>query len=303
MIKSVTVINHFGESLKLKLTRPEQSGFLIKNIDGLGPGKATVNTTKVATSDGARFNSAFSDQRDITLSLLFIETDTESIEDLRHKTYKYFPKKYEVELVIETDKRTSKIKGIVESNEPEIFSSAEGCVITITCPDPFFYSMTQSEVVFYGVEPMFEFPLENPSLDEPLIEMGCITMKQREVVYYDGDGEVGINITMHAIGDVTNITIYSINTRETITINTDRVSAITGAPISEGDTIFIKTSVGDKGITLLRDGIYYNILNSLGRNPKWFTITKGDNIFAYTAETGSNNLQFRVTYNTAYDGV
>ena len=303
MIRSVTVKNHFGESLKLELTRPEQSGFLIKGIDGLGPGKATVNTTKVATCDGARFNSAFSDQRSIVMSLLFIQTDTEDIEDLRHKTYKYFPKTYEVELIVETDKRTGKIKGIVEANEPEIFSNAEGCSITIVCPDPFFYSVNKKEVVFYGVEPAFEFPLENESLTDPLLELGLIKIKTQEVVYYDGDGSTGIDITIHAVGEASNITIYNIKTRETMNINTDKIASITGGTLKSGDVITIKTNVGDKSITLLREGKRYNILNCLGRNPNWFTIAKGDNLFAYTADTGSNNLQFRVAHNVAYDGV
>ena len=53
MIKSVTVVNHLGESLKLDLASPEKSGFIVKSIEGLGPVKATVNTTKMSTTDGA----------------------------------------------------------------------------------------------------------------------------------------------------------------------------------------------------------------------------------------------------------
>lgn len=55
MIKSVTVVNHLGESLKLDLASPEKSGFIVKSIEGLGPVKATVNTTKMPTTDGALY--------------------------------------------------------------------------------------------------------------------------------------------------------------------------------------------------------------------------------------------------------
>ena len=55
MIKSVTVVNHLGESLKLDLASPEKSGFIVKSIEGLGPVKATVNTTKMSTTDGALY--------------------------------------------------------------------------------------------------------------------------------------------------------------------------------------------------------------------------------------------------------
>lgn len=55
MIKSVTVVNHLGESLKLDLASPEKSGFIVKSIEGLGPVKATVNTAKMSTTDGALY--------------------------------------------------------------------------------------------------------------------------------------------------------------------------------------------------------------------------------------------------------
>ena len=55
MIKSVTVVNHLGESLKLDLASPEKSGFIVKSIEGLVPVKATVNTTKMSTTDGALY--------------------------------------------------------------------------------------------------------------------------------------------------------------------------------------------------------------------------------------------------------
>ena len=43
MIKSVTITNHLDESIKLDLFNPEESGFIIKNIEGLGPVKANIN--------------------------------------------------------------------------------------------------------------------------------------------------------------------------------------------------------------------------------------------------------------------
>ena len=58
MIRTITVKNYLGDSIKLNLARPEESGFVVKSITGLGPGKATVNTTEVATNDGGLFNSA-----------------------------------------------------------------------------------------------------------------------------------------------------------------------------------------------------------------------------------------------------
>ena len=307
MIKSVTVTNYLGDSIKLELTRPEKSGFIIKSIDGLGPSPANVNTTEVSTNDGSLFNSARSSQRNIVLKLQFIETFTESIEDIRQKTYKYFPLKKNLTLLIETDNRIVSTVGYPETNEPTIFDAkGEGCSISIICPDPYFYSAGEdgiNETVFYGVQAVFEFPFENNSLTEPLLEFGIIMNQTENVITYRGDSEIGLTISIHAIGEASNITIYNTGTREKMTIDTDRLKALTGSGIIAGDTITITTTKGQKGITLLRNGRITNILNCLKRSCNWFTLAKGDNIFAYSAETGSSNLQFRMENKIIYDGV
>lgn len=304
MIKSITVTNYLGESIKLDLARPELSGFAVKSITGLGPGKADINTTEVSTMDGDLFNSSRLSSRNIVISLKFLWKDT--VEDVRHLSYKYFPIKKKVTLLIETDNRTAEIEGYVESNDPNIFNNSEGSEISIICPNPYFRSAGESGVSttnFSGVEALFEFPFSNESLTENLLEFGSIENKTEQVITYDGDAENGITIIMHAIGDVDNITIYSIKTRESMRIDTDKLAAFTGSSIVAGDEITICTVKGRKSITLLRDGEEINILNCLDKNTKWFELTKGDNIFAYTAEYGSSNLQFRIEHQTLYEGV
>mgnify|MGYP001033110678 FL=1 len=51
MIRSVTVTNYLGRSLKLELAQPEKSGFIIKEITGLGPATANINVTDLSTND------------------------------------------------------------------------------------------------------------------------------------------------------------------------------------------------------------------------------------------------------------
>ena len=303
MIRSITVTNHLGDSIKLELTRPDKTGFIVGPIEGLGPPKASINTSKTATSDGATYNSAFLDIRNITFNLVFQETKTESIEDIRLKSYKYFPVKKNVELLIETDRRLARTSGYVESNEPDIFSSAEGCNISIICPDPFLYTYDNNEVVFYGIQPAFEFPFSNESLTEPLLELGLIENKSENVVYYEGDSETGMTIIIHAVGDVTNLTIYNTMTRGMMVIDTVKMATLTGSAIVAGDTIVINTRKGYKSAMLMRGGNEINILNCLNRNVDWFTLSKGDNVFAFVAETGSENLQFSIIHDLAYDGV
>lgn len=307
MIYSIVVTNYLGDRIKLELGKPEVSGFLIKSITGLGPAKANVNTTEVSTNDGSLFNSARLSKRNIVLYMVFINTVyVESIEDLRQKSYKYFPLKKSVELTIETDNRYVKTAGYVESNEPNIFSSQEGTQISIICPDPYFYSAGEggnNVTNFYSIDPMFEFPFSNESLDEPLLVFSEIQIKTEGVITYHGDSEIGVMIYIHAIGPATNINIYNTETREVMRINTEKISSLTGKGIVASDDIVINTAKGEKSITLIREGVSYNILNCLDKNTDWFTLAKGDNIFAFTADSGVTNLQFRVENKVIYEGV
>lgn len=302
MLKEIVVTNYRGESITLELDNPESSGFLIKDISGLGPCKATINMTEVSTNDGAIYNSARLSDRNIVLSLVFWGTDIESIRQL---SYKYFPIKKPITLEFVTDNRDCVATGYVESNEPDIFSDEEGSSISIVCPDSYFYSAESNvnTTTFYGEEPLFEFPFENNSLTEKLIEFGAINTYTDANIYYAGDSEVGVTITIHAVGEATKIAIYNTGTRESMTIDTDKIESITGSGIVAGDDIIITTVRSKKSIQLLRAGVYTNILNALDKNSDWFQLAKGDNVFAYTAETGVNNLQFRVQNDIIYEGL
>lgn len=301
MIKTVTVTNHLDESIRLDLFNPDDSGFVISNIDGLGPVKANVNFTELATNDGSIDNSARLESRNIVLSLIFLPNPT--IEDTRLSSYKYFPIKRNIKVLIETDNRICETTGRVESNEPEIFSEQEGCQVSIMCPDPYFYSAGNEYTTFYGTDPLFEFPFSNESLTENMIEFGVIENKTEGTIHYDGDAEVGITIKIHAIGTAKGLSIYNLKTREIMRINDDNLEAIMGSGIQAGDDITIVTSRGLKGITMLRSGVSTNILNALGRPINWFQLKKGDNMFAYTATSGITNLQFKIENKVVYEGV
>lgn len=305
MIKSLTVVNPRNERLKIVLREEEpEHGLLLMKIDGLGPVKANVNTTALAAQDGVLFNSARLPSRNIVIETKFTYAPT--IEDSRQRTYKFFPVKGKVELIIETDNRLVTTTGYVESNEPDIFSELEGNQISIICPDPYFYSYGSAglkTVVFSGIVPEFEFPFSNESLTEPLIGVSRIERAMAKDVFYEGEVEIGITMTIHALGEAEGITIFNTGTRETMTIDTDRLALLTGSGLIAGDDIIISTHRGNKYARLLRGGRYTNILNCLSRRADWFTLTQGDNIFAYSADSGANNLQFKIEYRTVYEGV
>lgn len=304
MIKSIKITNHLDESITLELTNPDSSGFIIKKIDGLGPVKANINFTELATDDGALDNSARLQTRNIVLDLEFLPTPT--IEDTRLKSYKFFPIKRNIKFQIETDNRICETVGRIESNEPEIFSQNEGCQVSILCPNPYFYSAGEDGInrtIFYGTEPIFEFPFENDSLTDKLIEFGVIENKTEGVIYYNGDAEVGVIIKIHAVGNAEGLVIYNTGTREMMKIDDQKLIELMGSGIQNGDDIIINTNRSEKGIQLFRNGRYTNILNTLSKPINWFKLAAGENVFAYTASDGLSNLQFLIENRVVYEGV
>lgn len=301
MIKSLTVTNQKGKKLKLELRKPETSGLIVQSITGLGPPKATINTTELATNDGALFNSSRTQTRNIVISLMMMFEPT--IEDARQKTYEYFPIKQKVSLLIETDNRLVEAKGFVESNEPDIFSKAETTQISIICPDPYFYDIQKSEVVFAGVRPRFEYPFSNESVVENLLIMGEITQDTRANLIYKGDVDTGVIIRIRARGDAKNISLYNVVTRESMFINTDKIEELTGLPFAQGDEIIINTTRGSRNVQLLRKGVYTNVFSIRDKDSDWFQLSVGDNIFNFIAEEGTENLTVVFSYQNAYGGI
>lgn len=187
MIKKVIITNYLGESIEFELTNPYKTGIYVSSITGLGPGKASINTTDIATDDGSIFNSARSEQRNIVMELGFMQVPgiTETIEDARQLTYKFFPKKKPMRFYILTDNRELEIYGYTESNEPDIFSKDEKTQISIICPDPLFYSAGEGgthETVFNGVDFLFEFAFDNNSVGVPVTIIPGIAKEKQLLV-------------------------------------------------------------------------------------------------------------------------
>jgi hypothetical protein len=399
MIQSLRIENPQGESILCEFAKPWDTGFLLTELEGMGPVKADIQTTSVNSADGSRFNSARMDERNIVAHIMFYETDEfTSIEDLRHKTYQYFPSKQKVKLTMTTDNRQLWIEGYIESNDPDIWSDQETAEISIICPDPFFREVGESKWIFNGIDPLFEFPFHSDQyeeytpgfefpfesgedvyvlaevasdslqydealqallekagnvrwdsthlrvyhtsvgwklaeladeiefglwndpdgVDQHWIEFGSINLYSTMNVKYTGDEPTGASMHFHAIGnDLTNIRVYNETYRQIFKINTDQIEIIMKAATKQpdddpetfygfrkGDDIYIETDAGYKSAMLLRDGIYYNILNSVAAiDNDWTKIFKGKNKITYITDGVQENLEFEFSYKNKYWGI
>lgn len=318
MIYSITATNYLGESIELELARPESSGFLVKSVTGAGPPQANINITEIATVDGGIFNSSRARTKNIVLQLIFWPKDaSETIEDIRHRSYKYFQVKKSVTLLFRTDNRTSYIVGFVEKNEPNIWDRQEGCQISIICDTPWLKDTSQNNVVFSGVRPMLFFPFYNnlvnytPSSPENYNErhiiMGEIVKKFYYDITYEGEVETGINIIMHLTAPVNGITIYNVTTNERMFVDGAKVEEFTGTALRKNDEIVICTVQGQRSAKLLRNGKYTNIFNCISTDSSWFQLVKGVNQFAYTTvdqeEDQASSIVFQIVNDILYTGI
>ena len=306
MLRKVIITNYLGKSVEYSFDNPtleDKSGLLITEIEGLGPVKANVNMTQLATADGDIFNSSRLNGRNIVIKARFTYANT--IEEARLLSYKFFPIGHKLTFHIETDNRIAETEGYVESNEPDIFSDESDMQVSVLCESPWFLSVDEDgrqQTNFSNVVAMFEFPFQNLG-HEPVTEFGRIINKKESTVYYDGDAETGCKIEIHAIGNVEMVTIYNVKTGDKMIIDTNKLETLTGHKLISGDTIIINTVKGNKFINLIREGETINILNVLGKDAEWFQLVKGDNLFAYTAEYGEANIQFMVETQILFEGV
>lgn len=301
MINSITITNHLNESITIELRFPEKSGFLIDSVDGLGPSKSDVNMTEMATIDGSVYNSARVNRKNIIFNFIFMPKPT--IEDTRQLSYKYFPSKKKIKIAVESDNREAEIYGYVESNEPDIFSSQEGCVISVLCPSAYLIDCVPDITFFSLVTPLFEFPFSNESLVTPLIELSSLGSNPTKNIIYIGDAETGIVIYIHAFGAANDVVLTDHETGEDLSIDSAELIAITGSDIVAGDDIVISTVKGNKYATLIRGATEYNIMNALGQSPPWFVLNQGDNLFVFSADSGLSNLTFQITNDILYEGI
>jgi hypothetical protein len=293
--------------LELILADPDSSGLAVLSVTGLGQVQADVNLTDLAGSDFHTVNSAKLTNRNIVFKVKYWGTD---IEASRHIADKYFPVKKNITILVNTDHRQLVTTGMVEKNEPDIFSKASTGQISILCPDPFLYTVDDTSVPFGGIEPKFEFPFINEEIsiqDEngfDTFEFGNFRLIKDKTIYYTGEAETGVTIVVNAIDTVRELVFYNLDTYQKIAFNDDIIASITGGQsISAGDRIVLSTAKTQKSVYLIRGGVVYNIINALGMPVDWFEIKRGDNIFTYSASQGEYDMDISIKYRIAYKGI
>lgn len=277
------VKNDKGEVLNLS----GSDKYTVYKIDGLTPPKATINSSVNTTSDGSNINSVRLENRNIVL----YTTINGNVEANRINLYKYFPPKKTITLYFSNGTRNVYIEGTVELIESDLFTNRQIAQISLICPKPYFKDIEYLVTTFGDISSLFEFPF---SIAEEGVPFSNITTNVRKSIINTGDIETGVIIELFAIGTVINPTLYRVGDGKHMTLN---------FTMQASDKIVINTNIGEKSITLIRNGVSQNALGYMSPDSDWFVLESGDNVFTYSADSGSANLQITFTTSLLYGGV
>lgn len=172
MIKSFKIVNNLGESLELDIRKPEDTGFLVSSVTGLSYLQAEISTSEIALFDGSILGNRRVGKRNIVMTISFYKDNKQklTIEELRHKCYRYFPIKQQIIFYAVNDSGTYRISGYIEANETNIFTKEESAQISILCPDPYFVRVdTDIKQLVSKIVPNFSFPCSFEFEGEPVL--------------------------------------------------------------------------------------------------------------------------------------
>ena len=408
MIQAFQIENYLGDVLYLDIRKPEDTGFLVTSVTGLNYPSNEISSQTYSGFDGSHPGYQRIDNRNIVMGIMFYEDNInlDDVETLRWKLMRYFLPKKELKFTAINEHGEFWINGIVETCEINIFSQREAAQISIICPDPYFRTYSENQVVRLGfVEPNFEFefPSEDsepvPSYEKTIIpeitvstdvndyyaaeytdvevirgwvgqqmmiipgteklinkftlneaggytfevdlpedygesyeirannvqyetelnqaggytvktimplnniEFGFVKEYPSTIIDYPGSVETGVQILVDINGLVSNLRISNKTTGEKIVFNDERITQILRSSLRKYDQIVIDTNPGKKSVKLIRDGLYYNIINACLPVNNWIQLRPGINEIVYTSTSGIENLEINMVYSIRYLGI
>lgn len=175
MLTEVKAYSSWQSAPSLPLSDPgraETDLVQIRDIQGLDPVKASVNTSPYGSVDGESWVGSSVLSRNIVLTVgINPDWANWTYESLRRLLYEYFMPKRPIRLVFYSDDMEPvDIRGIVESAEINQFSKDPEFVVSVICPDPHFTALEPKVITGQSVRPGGAvIEIEN----EGSIEIGC----------------------------------------------------------------------------------------------------------------------------------
>lgn len=255
MFNKLEVRNSAGTLLSVILD-DITDGYILKDISGLDPVKATIISSTFANLDGVQYQTARREARNIIVKL-GLEPDyaTGSVRALRTNLYTWFMPKAPVYLTLyDDDGLIVSIDGHVEYCVSPPFAKEPEASISIICENPDFVELTEETGSGSTVSTTTEFAIE-----------------------YGGSVETGIEFDLHLNRSLSGFTIYH-RPADNIVRSFDFIASMLNL-----DTVSVNTNRGSKGVTLTRSSVQSSMLYGRQRGSAWFLLQPGTNYFRFYA--------------------
>jgi hypothetical protein len=257
--------------------RAESDLIQIRNIEGLDPVKASVNTSPYGSIDGEVYTGGSIPKRNLVFTVHpNPDWDIWTYASLRRLLYFYFMPKKASRLVFYSDDIVPvEISGIVESVESNLFSEDPELLISIICPDPYFVA------------------LEPKVIAGQSIRSGGIVSS----ISYEGNVEAGIQVK---IAQVEYPTPSSIE----IQIGDPASSHfLVETGITFDEYFEMKSLPGQKLVQNinLNTGVISNLLNKVEEGSSWPVLQPGENDFSVVTDAGVQDWE--LTYYERFGGL
>jgi hypothetical protein len=263
-----------GDLLTFQLD-DEESGFVLQNIDGLDPVKATLTSSSFAGVDGAQFQSARRETRNIVFTVgLEPNPLTDTVRGLRARLYAFFMPTTKVNLTFYDDEGPDvTISGVVEDSPSTLFTAEPAMSISIIAFDPDFLGLVLGHI------------------GDGMTTSGTAS----RLIAYPGSSKTGTVITLNVNRTLSAFTIYHQPP------NDDLRTLDFSAPLVSGDVLTISSVTGDKGITLNRSGTVSSRLYGMSPQSSWIELMPGDNLITFYAPGAG--VPFTIDYVSRYGGL
>lgn len=279
---TLKIENRFGDILELT----HNKNYVVSDIGGLNPPKARINLSDIAGMNGALFNSAKAETRNIVLTVL----PQAPVEQNRLALYRFAQVAQWCKIYYSNGSLDVQIEGYVEAVEGSLFSKAQTLQISIICPQPYFESLREIYNDISSLISTFEFPF---AIESDGIEFSYIEHNVLANVVNVGNVTTGVLIYITARGDVVNPIIYD-----------DKGGRIgLNMTLRSGEQVVIDTKSGERSVKLVSGVTETNIINKLMPDPSWFALLPGDNVFSYSAESGEDLMSIVFRHRTKFGGV
>ena len=257
--------------------RAETDLIQIRNITGLDPVKASVNTAPFGSIDGAAYTGSSVLSRNIVLTLHpNPDWDKWTYESLRRLLYSYFIPKRPVKLVFYSDDIDPvQIEGVVESAEVNPFTNDPEFVVSIVCPDPYFTAL--DPVILTG---------------QAIRSGGAVT-----TVDYKGNIDTGIyvKVTRNADPAPSSIGIQIGDPSiQRFNVTTD----VTATKYFEMGSIRMQKFVQSID---MNSGVITNLLSKVQEGSSWPILEPGENDFSVITNQGGQDWE--LTYYERFGGL